>query len=73
MSDYVATRWYRAPELLVGSRDYGAAVDVWAIGESFAHTICHPKALSSWDQTLLLLAILASQHGPYYAPSSRST
>ncbi|CAF1213259.1 unnamed protein product [Adineta steineri] len=29
---YVATRWYRAPELLVGDRQYGAAVDVWAIG-----------------------------------------
>ena len=31
--DYlVATRWYRAPELLVGDRQYGTAVDVWAIG-----------------------------------------
>ncbi|CAF4562998.1 unnamed protein product [Rotaria sp. Silwood1] len=32
MTDYVATRWYRAPELLVGDRQYGTAVDVWAIG-----------------------------------------
>ena len=32
-SDYVATRWYRAPELLVGDRGYGPAVDVWAFGE----------------------------------------
>ncbi|UJR10695.1 hypothetical protein I4U23_014889 [Adineta vaga] len=32
MTDYVATRWYRAPELLVGDRLYGTAVDVWAIG-----------------------------------------
>lgn len=28
----IATRWYRAPELLVGDRQYGTAVDVWAIG-----------------------------------------
>lgn len=28
----MATRWYRAPELLVGYRNYGKAVDVWAIG-----------------------------------------
>ncbi|CAI4225516.1 unnamed protein product [Auanema sp. JU1783] len=28
----VATRWYRAPELLFGSRHYGPAVDVWALG-----------------------------------------
>ena len=32
LSDYVATRWYRSPELLVGDRCYGPAVDVWAIG-----------------------------------------
>ncbi|KAL1249137.1 hypothetical protein QQF64_020142 [Cirrhinus molitorella] len=31
-TDYVATRWYRAPELLVGDTRYGKAVDVWAIG-----------------------------------------
>ncbi|XP_015925431.1 cyclin-dependent kinase-like 4 isoform X2 [Parasteatoda tepidariorum] len=31
-TDYVATRWYRAPELLVGETQYGPAVDVWAIG-----------------------------------------
>lgn len=31
-TDYVATRWYRAPELLVGDVHYGPAVDVWAIG-----------------------------------------
>ena len=28
----VATRWYRAPELLYGAREYGAAVDVWSVG-----------------------------------------
>ncbi|ESO84233.1 hypothetical protein LOTGIDRAFT_108359 [Lottia gigantea] len=31
-TDYVATRWYRAPELLVGDTKYGRAVDLWAIG-----------------------------------------
>ncbi|XP_052768489.1 cyclin-dependent kinase-like 2 isoform X5 [Mya arenaria] len=31
-TDYVATRWYRAPELLVGDTKYGKAVDVWAVG-----------------------------------------
>jgi len=28
----VATRWYRAPELLVGDTKYGRAVDIWAVG-----------------------------------------
>eukprot|EP00636_Phaeomonas_parva_P005875 CAMPEP_0118867806 /NCGR_PEP_ID=MMETSP1163-20130328/11271_1 /TAXON_ID=124430 /ORGANISM="Phaeomonas parva, Strain CCMP2877" /LENGTH=790 /DNA_ID=CAMNT_0006802263 /DNA_START=249 /DNA_END=2621 /DNA_ORIENTATION=+ len=32
LTDYVATRWYRAPELLLGSTDYDFSVDVWAIG-----------------------------------------
>uniref|UniRef100_A0A8C4R0A1 Cyclin-dependent kinase-like 1 (CDC2-related kinase) n=1 Tax=Eptatretus burgeri TaxID=7764 RepID=A0A8C4R0A1_EPTBU len=31
-TDYVATRWYRAPELLVGDVCYGPPVDVWAVG-----------------------------------------
>ena len=32
MTDYVATRWYRAPELLLSEGIYGPAVDYWAIG-----------------------------------------
>lgn len=35
-TDYVATRWYRAPELLVGDVEYGKPVDIWAIGCIFA-------------------------------------
>jgi len=31
LTDYVATRWYRAPELLL-SANYGKEVDIWAIG-----------------------------------------
>ncbi|KAK2148987.1 hypothetical protein LSH36_472g00013 [Paralvinella palmiformis] len=31
-TDYVATRWYRSPELLVGDTKYGRAVDIWAVG-----------------------------------------
>lgn len=31
-TDYVATRWYRSPELLVGDTQYGTPVDIWAIG-----------------------------------------
>ena len=32
MTDYVATRWYRSPELLLSTNDYGQPVDIWAIG-----------------------------------------
>jgi cyclin-dependent kinase-like len=32
MTDYVATRWYRSPELLLSYTIYGKEVDFWAIG-----------------------------------------
>ena len=32
MTDYVATRWYRAPELLISQGEYSTEVDYWAIG-----------------------------------------
>ncbi|KAL0031331.1 hypothetical protein WJX79_004333 [Trebouxia sp. C0005] len=32
ITDYVSTRWYRAPELLLGSSHYGKEVDMWAVG-----------------------------------------
>ena len=31
MTDYVATRWYRAPELLLSIQNYGKPVDLWAV------------------------------------------
>lgn len=31
-TDYVSTRWYRAPEVLLHSTRYGSAIDLWAIG-----------------------------------------
>ena len=32
LTDYVATRWYRAPEILLGSPVYTKGVDMWAVG-----------------------------------------
>ena len=34
LTDYVATRWYRSPELLLVSENlpYGKEVDIWAVG-----------------------------------------
>ncbi|XP_062706989.1 probable serine/threonine-protein kinase DDB_G0268078 [Aedes albopictus] len=31
-TDYVSTRWYRAPEVLLHSTRYGSAIDLWAVG-----------------------------------------
>ncbi|SBT45578.1 mitogen-activated protein kinase 1 [Plasmodium ovale wallikeri] len=32
LTDYVATRWYRAPEILLGSTNYTEGVDMWSLG-----------------------------------------
>jgi mitogen-activated protein kinase 15 len=36
MTDYVATRWYRPPEVLLGSHFYDEKVDIWALGCTIA-------------------------------------
>nr|KJB20602.1 hypothetical protein B456_003G155700 [Gossypium raimondii] len=32
MTEYVVTRWYRAPELLLSCSEYTAAIDIWSVG-----------------------------------------
>ena len=44
-SHAVATRWYRAPELLYGARSYGRAVDIWSAGCIFAELLGECLAL----------------------------
>jgi len=39
LTDYVATRWYRAPEILLGSTKYTKAVDMWSVGCILAELI----------------------------------
>ena len=39
MTDYVATRWYRAPEILLASKRYRESVDMWSLGCVFAEMI----------------------------------
>ncbi|VTJ50867.1 Hypothetical predicted protein [Marmota monax] len=31
-TDYVSTRWYRAPEVLLRSTNYSSPIDIWAVG-----------------------------------------
>nr|XP_023030221.1 mitogen-activated protein kinase 15 [Leptinotarsa decemlineata] len=32
LTDYVATRWYRAPEILIANRRYTKGIDLWSLG-----------------------------------------
>jgi cell cycle related kinase len=62
-SHEVATRWYRAPELLFGSRNYDAAVDIWAVGCIFAEMLNHAPLFpgeNDIDQLHRVVAILGS-------------
>jgi mitogen-activated protein kinase len=36
ITNYVATRWYRAPELILTRKKYGKPIDIWAVGCIFA-------------------------------------
>lgn len=36
LTSRVVTLWYRPPELLLGSTDYEASVDLWSVGCVFA-------------------------------------
>lgn len=38
-SPQVATRWYRAPEILWGCQRYGPSIDLWATGAVFAEML----------------------------------
>eukprot|EP00347_Sterkiella_histriomuscorum_P003244 403365038 len=43
LTGHVVTRWYRAPELILLEKDYGEAIDVWAIGCIFAELLTMMK------------------------------
>uniref|UniRef100_A0A671EQ67 Cyclin dependent kinase like 4 n=1 Tax=Rhinolophus ferrumequinum TaxID=59479 RepID=A0A671EQ67_RHIFE len=60
-TDYVATRWYRAPELLVGDTQYGSSVDIWATGCVFAELLTGQPlwpGKSDVDQLYLIIRTL---------------
>jgi len=60
LTDYVATRWYRAPEILLGSTRYTYGVDMWSAGcilaELLAGRPCFPgsSTLNQLDRILAL-------------------
>ena len=64
LTDYVATRWYRAPEILLGSTKYTKAVDMWALGCIVAEMFTgKPHLTLALAQTLSL-----SQPSPRFSP-----
>ena len=39
LTEYVATRWYRAPEIMLNSKGYTKSIDIWSVGCILAEMI----------------------------------
>ncbi|XP_028160558.1 serine/threonine-protein kinase MAK isoform X5 [Ostrinia furnacalis] len=62
-TDYVSTRWYRAPEVLLHDTRYGAPIDLWALGCIAAELYtCRPlfPGNSEIDQLHKICAVLGT-------------
>ncbi|XP_031394114.1 mitogen-activated protein kinase 7-like [Punica granatum] len=64
MTGYVVSRWYRAPEVLLGSYNYGQAIDVWSAGCTFAELLgrrpIFPGTCSE-NQLQCIISVLGTQ------------
>ncbi|KAG8377834.1 hypothetical protein BUALT_Bualt08G0074800 [Buddleja alternifolia] len=64
MTEYVVTRWYRAPELLLCCDNYGTSIDVWSVGCIFAELLGRKPIFPGKEclnQLRLIVNILGSQ------------
>ncbi|TDL18114.1 Pkinase-domain-containing protein [Rickenella mellea] len=48
----VVTLWYRAPEVLLGSRHYSTAIDMWSVGCIFAEMVLRGAPLFPGDSEI---------------------
>ncbi|XP_013692875.3 mitogen-activated protein kinase homolog MMK1-like [Brassica napus] len=63
MTEYVVTRWYRAPELLLNSSAYTSAIDIWSVGCIFLELLTRKTVFRGRDpvhQLRLILELLGS-------------
>lgn len=63
MTEYVVTRWYRAPEIICSVGQYGPQIDVWATGCIIAELLSRKPLLpgrSSMDQMHILFRIFGT-------------
>lgn len=60
---YICSRYYRAPELILGEEQYGTDIDIWSVGcviaEMFLGEPIFP-GVSSKDQLLKIMQILGT-------------
>ncbi|KDN44386.1 Pkinase-domain-containing protein [Tilletiaria anomala UBC 951] len=51
MTSLVVTLWYRAPELLLGAREYDTAIDMWSVGCIFAELLTKEPLFMAKNET----------------------
>ncbi len=57
MTEYVVTRWYRAPELLLNCSEYTEAIDVWSVGCIFMELLNRKPLFPGKDYVQQLVLI----------------
>lgn len=66
LTEYVITRWYRAPEVILCPSDYSKAVDIWSIGCIFAELLGRQPLFPGdhyLDQIQKIISILGTPKG----------
>jgi len=62
LTEYVVTRWYRAPEIMLACRVYTKAIDVWSVGCIFAELLGR-KPIFPGDDYIGQLKLIADTVG----------
>ena len=75
MTEYVATRWYRAPEIMLSFKMYTKAIDIWAVGCILAELLTGRPLFPGRDYShqldLILDVIGTPSLDEFYAITSR--
>lgn len=75
MTEYVATRWYRAPEIMLTFKQYTKAIDVWSVGCILAEMLSGKPIFPGRDyhhQLTLILDVLGTPTlDEFYAITTR--
>lgn len=75
MTEYVATRWYRAPEIMLSFKMYTKAIDIWAVGCILAELLTGRPLFPGRDyghQLDLILDVIGTPSlDEFYAITSR--
>lgn len=68
-TDYVVTRWYRAPEVMLRSAEYTVAIDVWAVGCILCELINRKPLFAGKDHVDQIRKIISTLGTPTEAES----